>query len=206
MTTTAPRLSAFTPISRVRCRGVVHALLGLSLAFVSAIPMRGAAAAPQAEYSIKGAYLFNFTRFIDWPPQAYPSETAPFVIGLLEPDADAAAAIQETFRGKTMPSGRLIEVRVLPDLGPAALTCQLLFVSRDSPVDVAAVRSVVGDRAILIVGETSGAAQRGGAINFVVSGDSVRIEINLQRAQRAGLKLSGRLANVARLVHDSETD
>jgi hypothetical protein len=34
-------------------------------------------------------------------------------------------------------------------------------------------------------------------------GDAVRCDVNLAGAQRAGIKLSGRLASVARLVHEN---
>src|SRR5260370_35542589 len=35
------------------------------------------------EYQVKGAFLFNFPKFVEWPPDAFASKTAPLVIGIL---------------------------------------------------------------------------------------------------------------------------
>ena len=43
-------------------------------------------APPAAEYQVKAAYLFNFGQFVEWPPQAYDSPSAPFVIGVVGED------------------------------------------------------------------------------------------------------------------------
>lgn len=153
------------------------------------------------EYGIKAAYLYNFTRFIEWPPAALPAHV-PFVVGVLARDPVLIGAIRESFRGKLMANGRAIEVKVFTGLTPDLLACQLVFVGRNAAEKVADVRAAVGSRPILIVGDTAGSAQQGGEIDFAVSADVVRIEINLQRAEQIGLKLSGRLANVARLVRD----
>ena len=36
-----------------------------------------------SEYQIKAAFLYNFTQFVDWPPEAFASPDAPMIIGLL---------------------------------------------------------------------------------------------------------------------------
>ncbi|PYJ96776.1 MAG: hypothetical protein DME23_18965, partial [Verrucomicrobia bacterium] len=38
------------------------------------------------EYSLKAAYLFNFTQFIEWPSNSFISADAPIVIGVLGED------------------------------------------------------------------------------------------------------------------------
>ncbi len=184
-----------------------RAAAGCALVLAASIGWAGASTSgsgdESVEYSIKGAYLYNFTRFVEWPPAAL-ADDLPFVIGVLSRDRVAIAAIREALRGKRMTSGRAIDVRVLSGLNDDLRRCQLVFVGRDAPATVEAVRQAVGARPILIVGDVEGTAQRGGEIDFAVSADEVRIEINLQRAEQAGLKLSGRLANIARLVRDSE--
>ena len=53
---------------------------------------------------------------------------------------------------------------------------------------------------VLTVADTSGFAQMGGMINFVLDDDRVRFEINLRAAEAAHLKLSARLVTVAERV------
>ena len=37
------------------------------------------------EYKLKAVYLFNFTKFVDWPAHAFASTNAPLIIGLAIP-------------------------------------------------------------------------------------------------------------------------
>src|SRR5688572_7981054 len=37
-------------------------------------------------YQIKAAFLFNFCQFVDWPPEAFSSNSQPLVIGVLGTD------------------------------------------------------------------------------------------------------------------------
>jgi hypothetical protein len=184
---------------------VAASAVGLLLSVAGVAADDTAVEGDPVEYSIKGAYLYNFTRFVEWPAQTRnPDE--PFTIGLFGCDASAVNAIRDTLAGKRTGDGRPIVVREFSQVNPDLAKCQLVFMGEPGMSQVQAVQAAVGSKPVLIVGDTEGAASRGCAINFVVAGDAVRIEINLQRAQRAGLKLSGRLANVARLVRDAQTN
>src|SRR3954453_13056947 len=44
------------------------------------------AAEPRLEYEVKAAFLFNFTRFIEWPPSAFESSDSPLAICILGED------------------------------------------------------------------------------------------------------------------------
>lgn len=164
---------------------------------------RGEPVDSAVEYRIKAAYLYNFTKFIDWPPSAFAAPGAPFVIGVVDPVGDAALVIEKSLRGKTAPGGREIEVRRFTGIGEATADCHQLFITRAAGVDPRQAGEVLGSEPVLVVGETEGFAERGGVIGFVVSNDGVRCDVNLAGAQRAGVKLSGRLASVARLVRET---
>src|SRR5688500_399137 len=60
-------------------------LVGLCFALCAAMaPMERAHAAP--EYSIKAAYLLLFTRYVEWPPNAFAASSAPIVLCILGAD------------------------------------------------------------------------------------------------------------------------
>lgn len=158
---------------------------------------------PFSEYKIKAAYLYNFTKFIEWPPAAFAQNDAPFVIGVLEHDAAASQPIASTLSGKTTAGGRRIEVRSARAASELA-GCQIVFIARSAAADLPVALEQFRAQSTLLVGETTGFAQSGGVVNFVVANDVVRLEINPQRANRAGLRLSGALASVALLVRDRE--
>lgn len=55
---------------------------------------------------------------------------------------------------------------------------------------------------VLTVGEADQFAVRGGVITFVKEANRLRFEINVDAAGRAGLRISSRLLQLARVVHD----
>ena len=185
-------------------RPAVHALVWISASLLAApSAMRAEAVDPVIEYRLKAAYLFNFTKFIEWPPAAFDGPASPFVVGVLDPEGTAAAIIAETLRGKSTATGRAIEVRHLTALPARGGDYHQLFVTRASGLDPATVRTALGRAPVLLVGETDRFAEEGGIIGLVISGDAVRCEVNLAGAERVGVKLSGRLASVARLVRET---
>ncbi|HEY9153674.1 MAG TPA: YfiR family protein [Opitutaceae bacterium] len=193
-------MKALPFIALLRIHRVV-ALLML-IAFFCSIS-RGSTNDVGLEYRIKAAYLYNFTKFIEWPPPPPATAEKPFVLGVLDPEGTAYTVISESLRGKTGVNGRAIAVRRLAALDETATSCNQIFITRASGMDVAQVRKVLDGLPIVVVGETVGFAEQGGVIGFVLTGDAVHCEINLAGAQRAGVKLSGRLASVARLVHET---
>ena len=172
-------------------------MLGVMLSPLQAQPLSGA-----VEDRIKAAYLYNFTKFIEWPSSAFATAESPFVIGVIDPTDEMFKVVSETLGGKTTLSGLAIEVRRIASGGADLTRVQLLFVAHEAALDAATIKASVATSPVLLVGETENFAARGGAIGFLVAGDGVRIEVNLAAAQRAGLKLSGRLASVAHLVRE----
>ncbi|HEX2100105.1 MAG TPA: YfiR family protein [Candidatus Synoicihabitans sp.] len=188
----------------ISCGCARLAFSGLA-AFCALTPIARAQSPTSAiEYRVKAAYLYNFTKFIEWPPPAAADDGRPFVLGVVDSVGTAAEAIQEALRGKRTPGGRIIEVRRLASLSGLA-DCHQIFVTRNSGITAEAVRAAANGSPVLVVGETEDFAARGGTIGLVASGDAVRCEVNLAGAGRAGLKLSGRLASVARLVRETSS-
>jgi len=143
------------------------------------------------EYRVKAAYLFNFTKFIDWPVTATDGGNA-FSICLAgrNPFGPTLAA---TLVGESA-AGLPITARVV-SAGQAS-SCQVLFVPRG--VAAAPYLRGIGAAPVLTVGESPDFLTQGGAINFVLDGGRVRFEINQQAAERAQLKVSSRLLQLGR--------
>src|SRR5690554_1975178 len=62
-----------------------------------------------SEYQVKAAFVYNFVRFAEWPPDAFTSPGAPLVVGLVGADA-FDGAFQQAFRDKVV-HGRPVQVR-----------------------------------------------------------------------------------------------
>ena len=79
----------------------------------------------------------------------------------------------------------------------------VLFVAGDADAIQRAL-DVVGGAPVLTVGEAARFAERGGMIGFRVTPEGrVGFDINLKRAERAGLRLRSQLLKLARIVGDA---
>lgn len=149
------------------------------------------------EYQVKTGYLFNFARFVQWPEESLPP-SAPLRIGLIASD-DVSAGMAESLSGKTI-AGHMIIVEQVSFDQPGALAPHILFVQRGTRIDPATLRGLFADAPILVVGETPGFAESGGAIGFVFRGDRLRFQVNIAAANDANLRLNSQLANLAEIV------
>ena len=149
------------------------------------------------EYQLKAAFLFNFAQFVRWPPGCFAGANAPFCIGILGADP-FGNALEETIRGETIESHKLIVVRSarIEDLQ----NCQMIFVSRSEGDHVGEILSQLGAKPILTVSDADSFARDGGAIDFYLAGGKVRFEINPGAAQRRGLKISSQLLSLGKIV------
>lgn len=165
--------------------------------WLAAAPARAADPPPLAEHQIKALYLFNFTKYVEWPAAAFASTNAPFTIGLLAP-AELQRDLLELTQGKNV-NGREIRFRLI-EKEQDLKSCQILFLGADDPRRAAQALGTVKDSAVLTVGEAEDFLGRGGMVNFVRKNNKLRLEINLEAAQRARLAISAKLLAVAEVV------
>ena len=175
-----------------RQRRRTSSALTLSLA-LCAYPL--AAAQETLENDVKAAFLFNFAKFVDWPPAAFRSPADPLRICVIA-DATFTRSVDRIIAGETV-RGRALQ-RVTP-LGAEVERCHLLYVAARAP-EAQRVLSSLERLPVLTVGETPGFLADGGVISFVMVNDRVRFDVNLRAAERAGLTLSSKLLRVARHV------
>ncbi len=169
------------------------------LSFAGA-PLDWAQTEPSGEYQLKAAFLFNFAKFIDWPPASFAGPQSPFVVCILGPDP-FGHAIDEVLKGKTI-ANRPVAIERIKTVVQARL-CQMVFVSQSESLHLADIILALHGACVLLVGEAEGFAEAGGTIQFALEDDHVRFLINPEAAARAGLKVSSKLLSLARVVHDS---
>lgn len=183
-------------LGRAWLRLAAWACLLLSLRVVG-----GAEPPVTLEYRVKGGYLYNFAKFIEWPAGTLPLPESPFVIGVLD-GGEVTPILRSLFEGKLV-DGHPVQVKQVT-LARAEKGLQLLFVTRTSGSSPKEVQAVVCPTGTLIVGETEHFAEEGGMVGFTRDEDRIRVSLNLERTTAAGLKVSSKLASVARLVRTRE--
>jgi hypothetical protein len=154
----------------------------------------------ESEYDVKAAYLFKFTKFIEWPATAFAGPDAPFVIGIVGRDP-FNGGLDRLIAGNTTGARRL-EVQHLNATDSTGLRgCQMVFVSASEQRRLPNILSALQGRPVLVVGESEGFASAGGMLGFALRESRVGIEINSAAARQARLKISSQLLNLAKLVN-----
>ena len=170
---------------------------GRLLAWLLAALAAGASltAAQVAEHDVKAAYLYNFTRFVEWPADV-PAPNQPFRLCVVA-DETTTEAVRRTMAGESV-GGRETET-IAPDSAADIRACQILFVGRNVMARAAPLLDAAKGLPILVVGEAAGFAKSGaGAIEFVREQSRVRFEVNVDVARQCRLSISSRLLQVAR--------
>ena len=152
---------------------------------------------PSNEYQIKAAFLFNFAKFVEWPPATAAPESGPICMCILGRDP-FGPALEEVIQGKTVNSRRL-QVRRTTRVEQVR-SCHVLFISDSERGRLSEALALLRDTSILTVGEMERFVQHGGMIHFLMESNKVRFEINRDAAERAGLKISSKLLQLATIV------
>jgi hypothetical protein len=169
-----------------------------AVSLVVALALPGAAPAQVAnEYEVKAAFLFNFTRFVDWPPS---SRSALFCIGVDGADP-FNGVLEDVVKGRSV-GGRAIAIKHFKP-GDDASACEVIFISATNTAKAAAVLVQFKGAPILTVGDAPDFCKIGGVIGFSVLGNKVKLDINPAAALRAHLQISSKLLTLASLVRET---
>ncbi len=145
---------------------------------------------------VKAAFLFNFARFVTWPPEAVgDSDTLELcVLG----ESGVSLALAQSVDGKRS-GDHPLRARQIDSIDEVT-GCHALFLPGDTirrlPADTLAQLAAAN---VLTVHEDDEAVA-GGVIRLFIESRRVRFEVNRGAAERAGLRLSSKLLSVARVV------
>jgi hypothetical protein len=161
------------------------------------IPILQAQQPKVSEYQVKATYLYNFGRFVQWPPNVAAAQGNSFSICVIGQDPFGTALdgilAGETIDGKTVVAKRVAKAQ-------DAVNCRVLYISSSEDSRLKEVLMALDKAGVLTVSDIPQFSQRGGMIQFVTAGNKVRFEVNLASAQDAGLILSSDLLKVAATV------
>ncbi len=175
-----------------------HLLLRLLWGVLAlSLPAAGVAAEVSNEYQIKSVFVFNFSHFVEWPPQSFGSPTEPFIIGVLG-NSPFGARLDEAVRGEQIDQHPLSVhyFRSVADIGD----CRILYIDRSEEGHLHEILAALNRRAVLTVSDFDRAAEQGVMIQFATENNRVRLRINAESARAAGLTVSSKLLRPAEIV------
>lgn len=182
----------------MRLTRLCHAIACLALfIFVLATPFNAYSEMSQMqEYEVKAAFLFAFAKLTEWPKPAFEVSANNFVMCVLgeNPFGDTL----DSLVGRNV-GGQNVSIKIVSDTNGIS-ACNLLFVSTSEKRRLPEIIAYVRSRPILTVSDISGFEKDGGIISFFLKANRVRFRINITAAEKARLKLSSHLLEVADIV------
>ncbi|MDX2188263.1 MAG: YfiR family protein [Bacteroidota bacterium] len=150
--------------------------------------------AQEINYKIHSMFIYHFTRYIDWPES---KKTGNFVIGIygnsqIQSELEAMAATKKA-------GTQTMNVRKISSVDEA-LECHIVFVCANKSSELDAITAATANKPILLVTEKNGLAKKGAGINFIISDDKLKFEINKSSVESHSLKVSGDLVKLGIVI------
>lgn len=199
---------------------------GMLIVLLAALLRTVAEEEPLGPAAMKAGVLLNVAEFVEWPTNAFSNAAAPIVLGVLgkDPFGPELEKLQGRkidrrnieirrfrglleFRGEETPGRRqegLAEKRSRKARELKA--CHILFISSSEKDSLETILKSIGDAHVLTVGELPEFTRQGGVVGFIGSGPKVLLEINLDAAREARLKISSKLLSLSRVVGGKEVE
>ncbi len=177
-------------------RSLVAALYPLLI--LAVLPTVTAWAATFKPVQVKAAFIYSLTNFVHWPIKAAKEVDLPFVIAVLS-DEEMARNLEIITRDDRI-QGRKIVVRPYDTVDKIA-HCRVLFIGAAAKTPIRDILKRFHAKNILIIGDTDHFTRQGGMVGLVQRGKRIHIEVNLEMATGAGIRLDSKLLKVADIVH-----
>jgi hypothetical protein len=185
---------SLTPTTKRMAKGIFPWSLARAWALLLLLTsFAGAAAVPETD--VKAAFLYNFAKFVEWPQEAFASETAPIQIAVFG-DEEFSAKLKSLLSDKKA-HGRSFEVKRITNPQDAK-TVQMVFVPSAESRRTSQILEATRKLPVLTVGESDQFLDLGGMINFVFEDSQLRFQINPEAAEKARLKISSQLLRLAK--------
>lgn len=150
----------------------------------------------EANARIKSIYIYNFTKYIEWP-DSY--KEGSFVIGFLGSNSallNELSKMAETKKVGTQP----IHIRNINTIGEND-KYNIIYILSDNSTQLSEVLSKIKGKSTLVVTEKPGLAKQGSGINFVIVENKQKIELNKSNIEKYKLKIAATLVDMSLSVN-----
>jgi hypothetical protein len=145
------------------------------------------------EYEAKAAFMYNFTKFVEWDNSL--NNTSTFNIGILG-DSPIVGPLNELAANKKI-NNKKINILKYHDASDIK-TCHMLFIPENtSPENIKKFLQAPSVKNALIISEQKGDLDLGSAINFLIVNNKIKFEVNLNSLNRSNIKASSQLLKLA---------
>ena len=144
--------------------------------------------------AVKAGFVYNFTKFVEWPSGVLPAG------GSMQ-----LCVLGQALDGRLVPlhgrisQGREIRVRNV-SAGSDLTSCHVLFVAESEERRMGSVLNAVSGNPVLTISDIGDFAESGGMIGLAVRNEKVTFTVNLPATRAAGLRTSAQLLRLGRVL------
>lgn len=153
-----------------------------------------ATAAVISEHQVKAAFIYNFTKFVSWPPESFAALSDPIVLGVVG-ESRVALELSAIVKNRKV-EGRELIVKTVASAAEAR-AAHLLFVPAVEERRFMRMKDELSSSALLVVSDAETCAQMQVSICFIQQGDKLRFTIEPDVSQHSRLKISSHLQKLA---------
>jgi hypothetical protein len=150
-------------------------------------------------YKLKAVFIFNFTKFIEWPPSTFSSSESPFIIGVYG-NNQFGTYLEEAVSGEKVGT-HPIKVRYINDKSEIS-SCHMLYISETLEYKEINILAAALRYNVLTIGEGETFNKNGGIIRFYNVQNKIRLSIHNELLKSSGLTVSSKLLSLATLYTD----
>lgn len=143
------------------------------------------------EYGVKAAFLYKFGSYVEWPATAFESATSPLNLCIVG-NVDSFGVTLEKVIGKEAINGRNVIVRQIKSV-ERDNSCHILYIGSSEARHATQIVETLRGSPVLTVSDAGSA----GIIDFIISNNRVRFNIDDEAAAQNGLVVSSKLLSVA---------
>ncbi|VAW98303.1 hypothetical protein MNBD_GAMMA22-2452 [hydrothermal vent metagenome] len=185
-------------VLHTKCHIILHLLKKLSLIFIVFV-FSELVLADKIEYRVKAAYLYQFTKFTQWPILSEEQKNNPIRICILG-DNPFGSVLDKLSKKTSQNRYLLLEYLTFPKNSLDIVNCQLIFISSSEEPRLTKILKLTENSPVLTVSDMKNFALRGGIIGLVLDNQKIRLEINFEASAAAGLKISSKLLEIATVI------
>jgi hypothetical protein len=140
---------------------------------------------------IKAVFIYNFTKYIEWPKTYKEGE---FTIGIIGESPLYSELTKMTQTKKV--ANQSLQVKRFNSVDEVS-KCHILYLSKDKSGEISSLLKSLKNNSTLIVTEQAGLVDKGAGINFIIKDNRQKFELNKNNIEKYKLKVSSSLEVLA---------
>ncbi len=145
-------------------------------------------------HEVYSMMVFNFVKFIQWPPDETNKE---FIIGVMG-NSEIYNTLSTWYGGK--PKGNMKYVIKKFTNASEVTDCQVLFIEGSKSKEFEVAKSKLIGKETLLITDHWGLGAKGSCINFKLVDEKLRFELNQRAMEESKLKVSSVLSTMAIMI------